>query len=130
MPRKGPLLQLSREHHAALVLSRDIAGSPVPMPSDVLGQFNTRIARYWQAELQGHFQQEEAILAQLPDALPSPLLQRLLADHRALAEGVRQATNLTMDEAALRVWGQRLSAHVRMEERECFLLMQAALGLD
>ena len=130
MPRRGPLLQLSREHHAALVLSRDIAGSPVPMPADVLWQFNTRIAQYWQVELQAHFQQEEAMLAPLPDAVPAPRQQRLLADHRALAEGVRHARLQTMDEAALRAWGQRLSAHVRMEERECFLLLQAALGLD
>jgi hypothetical protein len=123
-------LQLSREHHAALVLSRDIAGTPAPMPSEVLDQYNTRIARYWQAELQAHFQQEEAILAQHPNALPSSLVQRLLADHGALAEGVRQAQIQTMDEVALRAWGQRLAAHVRMEERECFPLMQAALGLN
>lgn len=130
MPRRGPLLQLSREHHAALVLSRDIAGIPAPMPPDVLDQYNARIARYWQAELQAHFQHEEGILAQHPDALPASLAQRLLADHRVLAEGVRQAHIQAMDEAALRAWGQRLAAHVRMEERECFLLMQAALGLD
>lgn len=130
MPRRGPLLQLSREHHAALVLSRDIAGRPVPLSSDELEQFNTRITRYWQAELQAHFQREEAILAGHPDALPSALAQRLLADHAALEEGVRQAHVQGMDEPALRAWGQHLAAHVRMEERECFLPMQAALGLD
>lgn len=130
MPRRGPLLLLSREHHAALVLARDIVRLTVPLPPDVLEHFHARIARYWTDELQAHFQQEEAILAQHPDALPPDLLQRLLDDHRALEEGARRAQGWVMDHEALLAWGERLAAHVRMEERECFVLMQAALGLD
>lgn len=130
MSRRGLLLLLSREHHAALVLSRDIAFLPEPVPPELLEQFSARIARHWQAELQAHFEQEEEILAQHPDALPPELARRLLDDHHALAEGARQAEAFAMDPATLRGWGQRLGAHVRLEERQCFALMQTAMGLD
>lgn len=129
MPRLGPLLQLSREHHNALVLARSIANLPSPAPADVLHALNLRVAEYWQMEMHAHFQHEEGILANIPDALPPALRQRLLNDHAALAEGARQAVAQTLDESALRAWGQRLAGHVRMEERECFPAMQAALGL-
>ena len=129
MPRLGPLLHLSREHHNALVLARSIANLPSPAPVDVLHAANLRVAHYWQTEMHAHFQHEEGILAQIPGALPPALQQRLLDDHIELAEAARQAAARTLDEAALREWGQRLAAHVRMEERECFPAMQAALGL-
>ncbi|TWI10306.1 hemerythrin domain-containing protein [Aerolutibacter ruishenii] len=129
MPRLGPFLQLSRDHHNALVLARSVAGMPSSAPVDVLQAMNLRIAQYWQTEMRAHFQQEEAILAQYPDALPRVLQQRLLDDHLVLAEGARRAEALSLDEPALRAWGERLATHVRMEERECFPVMQAALGL-
>ncbi|MGY0504835.1 hemerythrin domain-containing protein [Luteimonas sp. e5] len=125
MPRLGPLLELAREHHGALLLARD-ARRVDPADAEARAAMNRRIAAYWEQEMAAHFRHEEALLQRFADALEAPLRERLLADHAVLQAMSQRAAHGTLDAASLNAFGERLAAHVRFEERECFDALQAA----
>ncbi len=108
MKRAAGLVSLSRDHHRALVLARDLRRPDPPVVADVV------------AELEPHFVVEE-----------TELVPRAIAHGGALAE---LAAKLVEDHAALRsatdpvALGQRLEAHVRFEERELFPALERELG--
>ncbi|MFP6571934.1 MAG: hemerythrin domain-containing protein, partial [Vicinamibacterales bacterium] len=95
MKRHPALVPLSREHHTGLVMAqRLILGRSTnprsPWPSEVHGQAD-RLLRFFQEELQPHFDFEEtelfARLLEWPTeaALPwQPLLQDLVRDHAVM----------------------------------------------
>lgn len=87
---------------------------------------NRRIAEYWRDALAAHFRAEESLLLQYPEALPAALAMRLLEQHRALAAMCVRAGAGALDAASLRDFSERMAAHVRFEERECFDALQAA----
>ena len=126
MPRRGELLELSREHHAALMLARDAKHLSLAAPRDALKAMNRRIAEYWQASMAAHFRHEEALLLRYPYALPTVREMRLLDEHRVLAAISVRAGAGGMDAASKRDFGKQLAAHVRFEERECFDALQTA----
>ena len=126
MPRQGPFLQLSREHHAALLLARDSARTDA-LDAEAVRVMNRRIADYWSAEMAAHFAHEERLLAQLPGALDADDHARLLLDHRDLRAACVLAADGGVQGADLHAFGRRLAAHVRFEERRCFPKLQAAL---
>ncbi|RMH92820.1 hemerythrin domain-containing protein [Lysobacter pythonis] len=128
MPRKGVILEFSREHHGALVLARDCQRIDDAAPPAVIAAMNQRIARYWDEEMRAHFRAEETLLRAHPQALPKPLAVALLDDHGVLAVGCTRAGAGALAAADLRAFGERLHAHVRFEDRRCFPLLQAALG--
>jgi hemerythrin-like domain-containing protein len=57
-----------------------------------------------------------------------PLLDELLADHTALRESFAQAEAGTMSAAELSAFGQRMSSHIRKEERQLFERMQELMN--
>jgi hemerythrin-like domain-containing protein len=124
MKRHVTLLQLSREHHRALVLARrieqfDAAGSHQEILASVTSIFRR--------ELEPHFQAEEAdLLPRLGAAGELDLVQRTLREHQYLrALAARIAAGAAAD---LKPFGLALQAHVRFEERELFPVAEAALA--
>ena len=126
MPRRGELLELSREHHGALLLARDAMRLPLEAPRDELAAMNRRIAGYWKETMAAHFRQEENLLLRHPGVLPAPLAMQLLDEHRLLASMSVRASGGGLEAAAVHDYGRCLAAHVRFEERECFDALQEA----
>ncbi|RMH40749.1 MAG: hemerythrin domain-containing protein [Deltaproteobacteria bacterium] len=123
--RRDPRLRaLSSDHHRALVLARRAAQA-----ADAGG---AAAAEAWRAladtfarELEPHFAvEEQVLLPALREAGHGGLVDRTLEDHVAL----RAYTSADMEPAAgLRGFADRLTSHVRFEERELFEVAQRAL---
>ena len=127
MPRIGVILELSREHHAALLLARDALQLPEAVEAATVVAMNARIAALWRNGLEAHFAREEALLEAWPDVLPVEHAERLLVDHADLRAACLQAGMGGLDARALRAFGRRMFDHVRFEERLCFPPMQHAI---
>ena len=134
MKRHPALVPLSREHHTGLVMAqRLILGRSTnprsPWPSEVHGQAD-RLLRFFQEELQPHFDFEEtelfARLLEWPTeaSVPwQPLLQDLVRDHavmRAMINELSIGREAGLPER-LRAFGERLRAHIHSEriQTEC-----------
>ncbi len=129
MKRSKPLMQLSREHHAALVLAKRAQRLAKGRPEDAQ-TFMSQLAAVFASELEPHFQVEEtALLPALQDAdeigIVRDMIKRTLADHAALRELSRRIAD--DDFASLAPFGDVLDAHVRFEERELFNLAESVL---
>lgn len=125
MKRHPALLQLSREHHPALVLAKR-AQSLADDNLEAAADFAAEIRAVFAAELEPHFCiEEERLLPLLKNAGQAQLVERTLAEHanlRALAVQIDAG-----DPASLRRFGALLAAHVRFEERELFPAAEATL---
>ena len=127
MKRDPALVALSRDHHLALSVARTLKRATADTASDARAAF----ADFWQEHGRGHFRLEEEILlpayAQHGDPCHQ-LVARALCDHvdiRARADTL--AVDATPDPAILHELGTRLADHVRLEERQLFPLIEAAL---
>lgn len=124
---KVSLAPLTRDHHEALVVARQLRRADVDTASLARGSF----LGYWSARGERHLELEEQLL--LPcyaehGGARHPLVLRMLADHvvlRARAAWL-DAEPLSPHEQ-LHELGRRLAAHVRMEERELFPLIEDAV---
>ena len=122
MRRSEALIDLSREHHQALVLSKQLA--------ELEKQPKAEQTAAWQVlqptlhkELLPHFDEEEALLAGLQLQDPHPLLMQLLAEHQQLKQYLASdSTEVLAPLAAL------LKQHVRFEERELFNWLEREVG--
>ena len=127
MKRDPALISLSRDHHQALSvalrLRRATAETAAGVRADAL--------RFWMTAGRAHFRLEEEVLlpayARHGDA-HHPLVARALCDHVA----IRQRMDALARDAApqvvgLRELGAMLSDHVRLEERELFVLIEQTL---
>ncbi len=121
MLRDKNLVPLSHQHHDALFLCVRIERA------HAAGDFDVTV---WQREVQhkfqdsicGHFEAEEKLL--FPEAARYPELQRLvrelLREHDTLRGYFTRAANRTLDDQALLSFCEKLSEHIRKEERELF----------
>lgn len=128
MPRIGPLLELSREHHSSLVMARD-ARRAAANRQDVaaVAAMLARAESHWRTLLAGHFDREEQLMRSMESALDPEAVARVLAEHvelRMLASGPSALDPI----ARLARFGDLLAAHVRYEERVVF--PQVQLHLD
>lgn len=122
MKRCLRLLPLSREHHSALVLVRQITLSNA---GDHL-RWIEELPRIFAEELEPHFQAEEAdLLPQLDTWGENALVERTLQEHQQMRELVTliKAGNTL----ALKTFADLLYNHVRFEERELFLKAEQKL---
>jgi hemerythrin-like domain-containing protein len=116
--KRHPQLQpLSDDHHAALVLAREMRRAGEANDAAALAaawkQARVRFAR----ELEPHFQTEEtALFPALEAAGEADLARRAREEHARLREGIARPP----DAAAARAFGSLLHAHVRFEERALF----------
>lgn len=125
--KRSPFLQpLSREHHAALVLARACERAGHSGNADEVDATCARALQEYVAQIEAHFDlEEQRLLPRLQGDAGQTLVQRTLADHRALRallDGLRQN-----DAAALARFGELLADHVRFEERELFPAIEAAM---
>lgn len=125
--RDKNLVPLSRQHQHALALCVRIERSPSGGDLDP-----------WQAEIQLLFEQEIAIhfLAEEKEVFPIaehfPELKELVAElrteHAELRDFVSRAGSRSLNEQDLKRFGERLSAHIRKEERQLFESMQQRMS--
>lgn len=130
MKRSEALTPLSHDHHQALVLAQRLRRADAGNAAEVRDAF----LRFWREHGQRHFREEEELLlpafAAHGDA-HHPLVLQALGEHVELRQraAVLEATTVA-EPAALHDLGERLAAHVRMEERELFPLIEAALPAE
>jgi hemerythrin-like domain-containing protein len=127
MKRSPALVTLSHDHHRALSVAQKLRRAT----ADSAGDAQAAFVAYWDAHGRRHFRLEEEILlpayASHGDSHHS-LVARALCDHVAIRA---RADALLVDEApdpaVLHELGTCLADHVRLEERELFPLIEAAL---
>lgn len=114
MRRDDRLIELSREHHTALKLARQLQRGAA---STEAGERAVASLRALRAELEHHFLDEETrLLTMLRDAGETGVADRLCEDHRQL----RALMDAPEAPDAQERLGKLLEAHVRFEEREMF----------
>lgn len=125
MTRHPALVELSRDHHHALVLAAQMRRAD----ASSAGGLTRAFVEFMNDASAVHFAEEERfllpLLANHVDA-DHRLIVRTLLDHvrlRALTTRWLTATPPAADE--LRAAGELLHDHVRMEERELFALLEA-----
>jgi len=127
MKRDPALVSLSRDHHKALAVARKLRRAT----KDATLEARAEILSYWQTAGRAHFRTEEEVLlpayAGYGDA-HHPLVARALCDHVAIRHRIDELTaDATPAAARLHELGRMLADHVRMEERELFVLIEQAL---
>ena len=127
MKRHPQLQPLSDDHHAALVLARDLRrageGADAAALAALWGGAQARFAR----ELEPHFRVEERVLFPALEAAGEPALAlRAVREHARLRELIAGAGGA----APAVAFGELLHAHVRFEERELFPLAERVLGAE
>ena len=131
MLRDRNLIPLSRQHQHALALCVRIDRA-MPIGDADLAAWQAEVAQIFQSEINIHFAAEELVLfpAARKFAELIPLLDELLADHAVLRERFAQAESHTMSATALSEFGQRMSDHIRKEERRLFEHMQELMSQE
>jgi len=139
MLRDKSLIPLSRQHQHALALCVRIDRAS-PVPEADLAAWQAEIRQHFAQEIKLHFAAEESTLfpAARRFAELAALVENLSAEHELLRRYLAQAETNSVSTADLRAFAERLSAHIRKEERQLFERMQelmskeelAALGKD
>jgi hemerythrin-like domain-containing protein len=135
MWRDPSLHPLSHQHQHGLALSVLIdrglkADSSAKTADDLAG----KVAAAWAVELRGHFQVEEGVLfpAVEPYLESKTIVADLIEQHRqmeALVGKIAEAAGPVRIELLIE-FGQLLSKHIRIEERQLFEEIQARLSKD
>jgi hemerythrin-like domain-containing protein len=131
MLRDKSLVPLSRQHQHALALCVRIdRASPIP-ESDIVG-WQAEIAQHFRAEIRVHFVAEEKFV--FPSARRfselSPLIDELLNDHAWLRTRFAKAESGGLSSAETNEFAQRLSEHIRKEERQLFERLQQLMSAE
>ena len=127
MKRSAALQPLSREHHAALSLTKHCERAAASGNPGQLNESCHRVAEQFSRDLEPHFGVEEReLLPMLKAAGHIALVERTLLEHRQLralhASLLQDCTAGTLDSFA-----RLLGAHVRFEERELFVALEVLL---
>ena len=125
MLRDPSLVPLSHQHHNGLALCvltrRSLSADS--SPENIVKLARRAIDRY-ELELINHFEIEEQVL--FPACGPLPIIEELLADHRAIEALVAQL-RAAPSAALLEQFCALLSSHIRREENELFEHIQCTL---
>jgi hemerythrin-like domain-containing protein len=121
MLRDPNLIPLSRHHQHALALcvrlDRAIRAAELDLEA-----WQAEIQQQFESEIGIHFEAEEKELfpaaARFPEMLP--LVTELLAEHAFLRDCFSRAAARTLDPEGLGHFGEKLSQHIRKEERQLF----------
>ena len=131
MLRDPGLVPLSRDHHHALALCVQIRRALQPSPPEDPASVARYTVSFFDGQMQRHFHQEEAILfpvAEQYDDLRS-LVSELLAEHIQITAIVDQL-RAGADTQALAAFADKVSDHVRKEERTFFEQAQKVLSRE
>jgi hemerythrin-like domain-containing protein len=107
-----------RIDRASLIPEADL----IPWQKEIGQLFQSEIAIHFTAEEQGLF----PVASKFPEL--APLVEELFGDHATLREYFDQAKNENMSPADVSAFAQRLSAHIRKEERRLFQRLQELLN--
>jgi hemerythrin-like domain-containing protein len=125
--RHVALQPLSRDHHVALVVAQRLRRATDADSAAARVAF----LEFWRAHGAHHFRVEEDVLLPAYAAYGDPealCVVRMLVDHVRIRA---QAQRLELEDApaveSLHALGTALERHVRLEEREVFPLIEAAL---
>jgi hemerythrin-like domain-containing protein len=125
MLRDKSLIPLSHQHQHALALCVRIDRAQ-PIATADLPAWQAEIEQHFAQEIKIHFSAEEQVL--FPAACQfgelARLVEELIADHAALRDSFSQAEARSMSAQGLPAFAQRLSAHIRKEERQLFERLQ------
>jgi hemerythrin-like domain-containing protein len=125
--RSAALQPLSRDHHRALYAALRLRRATSADAADAIDAFHA----FWRDDGQRHFRVEEEVL--LPGFVAAggdprdARVAAVLTDHIAIRARARQL-DPTASPAELAELGDRLTAHVRLEEDELFPLIEATLS--
>ena len=126
--REAALASLSRDHHEALVVAQKLRRAD----SATASAARKTLLSFWEPHGRAHFRLEEEILLPAFAARGDPyhpLVARALCDHVAIRHGVGALRHGRPCELGdLHQLGLLLAAHVRLEERELFPLIESALS--
>lgn len=125
MARHPALVELSRDHHHALVLAAKLRRADAASA----GELTRAFVEFMSSASAVHFAEEERfvlpLLATHVDA-DHPLIVRTLVEHvRLRALATRWLAEISPEPNELRAAGQLLHDHVRMEERQLFALLES-----
>jgi hemerythrin-like domain-containing protein len=125
MLRDKSLIPLSRQHQHALALCVRIDRAS-PIRETDLAEWQAESVQLFQAEISIHFTAEEEAVFPAARKFPEllPLVEELVSDHVALRESFAKAEAQQMAATDLLAFAQRMSAHIRKEERRLFERMQ------
>lgn len=134
MKRHPDLRKFSDDHHQGLVRARRLrrTADGEEAPSEEALDF----LRFWEEETSPHFGEEEEVLlavyARHGGDLDAEPVREMVSDHariRGLVVGLqREVGSGGVDRETLREIGDRLEAHIRLEERRVFPMMEASLS--
>ena len=125
MLRDKSLIPLSRQHQHALALCVRVERAS-PVGEGDLAAWRKEIAEHFRSEIGDHFAAEELVLFPIGRGFNSlvPVIEDLLSDHAWLRERFAQAEAGSIAAEDLSEFAQRLSAHIRKEERQLFERLQ------
>ncbi|MEZ5561986.1 MAG: hemerythrin domain-containing protein [Gammaproteobacteria bacterium] len=138
MAKRHPaLIPVAREHHECLILAQRLMGktrvSDSDWPHDPVQQAAT-LAGFFERHLRQHFAIEEALVFPAACGAGSEagaLVLQLLDEHRDMAARIEQmAANPQVVATELAAFGELLNAHIRLEDRQLFPLMEAGMPAD
>jgi hemerythrin-like domain-containing protein len=129
MLRDKNLIPLSHQHQHVLALCVRIdRASPVSQAD--LSAWQAEVTQHFQSEIRIHFAAEEQVLFPAARAFEelNPLVGELLAEHQVLREYFVLAEAHQLSATSLSDFGQRMSAHIRKEERLFFESVQRLMS--
>src|SRR5258708_1676673 len=131
MLRDKALVPLSRQHQHALALCVRIDRAQPKIEADL---------ELWQEEIPAHFQQKIRFPSAAEEFVLSPaagrfselasLVEELSSEHTMLREDFAQAEARSLSVEGILAFAQRLSAHIRKEERQLFERMQELMSSE
>jgi len=125
MLRDKNLVPLSRQHQHALALCVRIERASPIRESDLIA-WQQEIAQHFRAEIRIHFNAEEEFVfpAAHNFAELTPLIAELHDDHAWMRARFAEAEAQRLSAAEISEFAQRLSQHIRKEERQLFERLQ------
>jgi iron-sulfur cluster repair protein YtfE (RIC family) len=131
MLRDKSLIPLSHQHQRALALCVRIDRAS-PIDESELAAWQAEIGQIFQNEIGIHFAAEEHVVFPAARAFAelTPLVDELCADHAWLREHFAFAIGERPSGSDLNQLAQRLSTHIRKEERHLFQRMQESMDPD
>jgi hemerythrin-like domain-containing protein len=136
MKRSAELRELSDDHHQGLVQARRLRKASAGEEVGPLEETSRTFLEFWQRETSGHFRrEEEALLPVLAryrqDVLDRGPVVKMLGQHARIRGLVMQLSDEyaghDVRSETLGEIGELLEAHIRLEEREVFPMIEEVL---
>lgn len=120
------LMPLSREHHAGLQCAWKIReGLKYGVETDRIWRY---ILYFWENHLSSHFRAEEELLY---NASEDALCKQALTEHAEMRELIGRINEDGDEDVSLyKQFADSMEAHIRLEERQLFPLLEATLSSD